>query len=111
MSCRTVEVLRYEQQRDGKGPYPSIYWGDLPNPVDEGLSFEKGIHFCGCLTWEQLHVWWPPERMKPVFECSNGGVRLLSYHVPRDKVQVGKDQAIFDKRDTVYVEILAEGLE
>jgi len=110
-----LKLLRFETE-DGCGPvnlshafyrdHIAYQWNELPNPVTDGLNMAD-FHFCACTSREQLAVWFPPELVAAFF-AESPDTELVEYTVPKEYVQVGSMQAIFEKVDAVERVVLAQ---
>lgn len=96
-------LYRVEHKRTREGPYayygpmqderPHLYrMSDHPNPCDEGLDFEFGMH-CGFESKKKLMDWFTLDDLK---DFEKHDLHVYKIHTDERWFQKGERQVIFD---------------
>ena len=69
----------------------------FPNPINDGIAFKKGLHYCGCKSEWQLRRWFDKRSREIMFKSQKGDLFFTIYEVDPAYVIHGKKQIVFEK--------------
>lgn len=104
--CYSGNGIAYEaidQQADHEESYVSSSDNRHPCPEMDGISSYHGPHICAFKDWHQFKSWFPFIRG---LESVRDRARLAFYHVPDERVQVGRYQVVANCKYMHLIKVL-----